>query len=219
MRGMTAPQSKTTLPLLALAAAAAVTLWIHFRLLGDLGPGQRAHAWKRFAIHFFCAATIAQMLRSGLHGLELARWIRPLGPRLWFWLPVVIGPLLIFLREPLDVAAGGPLVKSYLDPAGWALGLVADRLATRLLAARNWAAARDLSPACQRLCEPLCLWPCPATAAPCLHPFHQRNPAYSGPTRLRGHLLARPLAPRLLNAYACSAQQAADLEKELVGCL
>ena len=38
-------------------------------------------------------------------------------------------------------------------------------------------------------------------AAPCLHPFHQRNPGYSAPTRLRGHLLARPLAPRLLSAY------------------
>ena len=60
-------------------------------------------------------------------------------------------------------------------------------------------ASRDLSPAWQRLCEPLCLWPCPATAAPCLHPYHKRNPGYSAPTRLREHLLARPPAPRLLN--------------------
>ncbi len=125
-------------------AVAAVFLWAHFGLLGDLDPAQRARAWERFIIHFFCAASVAQLLRGGMHGMELMRWIRPLGPRLWFWLPVVLGPLLVFLREPWDVAQGGLLVKSFLDPVGWTLGLVADRVATGFLAARNWAAQQEL---------------------------------------------------------------------------
>lgn len=56
------------------------------------------------------------MLRAAC--LELARWIRSLGPRPWCWLPVLIGPLLIFLREPLDVACGGPVDKSYMNIVG-----------------------------------------------------------------------------------------------------
>ncbi|MYE06346.1 MAG: hypothetical protein F4Y04_03850 [Chloroflexi bacterium] len=130
--------------LAAIAGAGIAALWVHFGLLGGLAPGQRAHAWERLAIHLFCAAAVAQLLRAGLHGLERAGWIRTLGPRMWFWLPVVIGPLLIFLREPLDVAAGGPVQKSYLDLFGWVLGLLADRVAAGWLAERNWAAARDL---------------------------------------------------------------------------
>ena len=111
---------------------------------GLLDAGQRAHAWERFAIHFFCAAAVAQMIRAGLHGMELLRWIRTLGPRMWFWLPVLIVPLLLFLREPGDVAAGGPLAKSYLDPAGWALGAFADRCAAGWLAPRVDRARRSL---------------------------------------------------------------------------
>ncbi len=126
------------------AVTAGIALWVHFGLLGDLAPDQRLHAWERSVIHFFCAAGVAQVFRSALHGAERAGWIRPLRPRLWFWLPVAFLPLFIFMREPLDVAAGGPLAKSYLDLASWALGLAADRLATGFLAERNRLAALDL---------------------------------------------------------------------------
>ena len=54
-------------------AVAAVFLWAHFGLLGDLDPAQRARVWERFIIHFFCAASVAQLLRGGMHGMELRR--------------------------------------------------------------------------------------------------------------------------------------------------
>ncbi len=87
-------------------------LGVHF---GMLGPGQRAPSWGRFGIHFFCAASVAQLLRSGLHGMELTHWIRPLGPR---------------IGATIEVDRG-------LDPA-WASSLGRDReriLADRLAAA------------------------------------------------------------------------------------
>lgn len=138
--------TQKTLVLVAVIAAivAGAALWLHLGLLGDLSADQRRHAWERFVIHLFCAAAVAQLLRAGLHGLELAGWVRILGPRVWFWLPVVIGPLLIFLREPLDVASGGPVAKSYLDLIGWALGLTGDRVAAGWLAERNWKARTGL---------------------------------------------------------------------------
>lgn len=62
-------------------------------------------------------------------GRKRPKW-RLTGP--WRWIvPGVVALLFIFLREPGDVAGGGPLAKSYIDFAVWAAALFAAGLSLR----------------------------------------------------------------------------------------
>lgn len=125
-------------------AAGLTALWLHFGLLADLTPAERSHVYERGVIHVFSAAAVAQLVRLALLGAERALLIRRVGGRLWYWIPVVLAPLAIYLREPGDVAAGAPLLKSWIDPCGWVVGLLLDRYATGLLAPRHGRANRDI---------------------------------------------------------------------------
>ena len=99
----------------------------------SLGTSMVKHIADRFVIHFFSDAGIylaafigfwylGKFTKFDLSGL--ARWI----------VPAAVLLLFIFLREPLDVAHGGPVLKSYIDLTSHALGLAWAVWATRWIA-------------------------------------------------------------------------------------
>ena len=85
-----------------------------------------SHQRERFIIHFFCAGGVLTLAQTGFWFLERkVRWIsKLLKGWLWFIVPGVAAIFAINLREPFDVAAGGDLIKSYIDPIGWTLGVI-----------------------------------------------------------------------------------------------
>jgi len=89
------------------------------------------HILERSLLHLGYAPWAFLLARRGLGYLGRKRpkfalqgeW-RYVGPALAAW-------LVIFLREPLDVARGGPVGKSYVDFVVWGLSLVAAALVIR----------------------------------------------------------------------------------------
>ena len=102
--------------------------WIHISvaaviiLLFLMTPHQRG----RFIIHFFCAGAVLTIFQGGYQFFE--RKVKAVNNILrgWFFFitPGISAVGAIFLREPFDVGAGGDVIKSYLDPFGWVLGVV-----------------------------------------------------------------------------------------------
>jgi len=108
-------------------------------LMADWG-----HVLDRFVIHVFSSGMVTLLLRYALYQLERRVLTARLGGYMWYLLPAVLGPLLIFLREPLDVLHGGWWIKSYIDPVGWAVGALASTWLSRALCMRDQMAATDI---------------------------------------------------------------------------
>ena len=81
-----------------------------------------AHIVERFIIHFFSGSGVVVLSLTAWAWCERKKWIRQL-PGWWFFIvPVGLACFLIFLREPVDVSAGGWTGKSYIDLVSWFLG-------------------------------------------------------------------------------------------------
>ena len=118
---MTKPSMKKVLKFLK-------KFWIHISValviisLFLMTPHQRG----RSIIHFFCAGGVLTASQVGFWFLE--RKVKVVGKILrgWFFFIIpgvsVIG--MIFLREPFDAVSSGDVIKSYLDPMSWLLGVV-----------------------------------------------------------------------------------------------
>ena len=85
-----------------------------------------SHQRERFIIYFFCAGGALTLSQVGFWFLERkVHWVsRLLKGWLWFIIPGIAAIFAIGLREPLDVAASGDVIKSYLDTISWILGVV-----------------------------------------------------------------------------------------------
>ena len=90
----------------------------------DLTWAQRSHVLERAIIHGFCAMAVLRIFQIGTWFAERKLRLPSLRGRWFFIFPGVFALLTIFLREPGDVAAGGPLVKSYLDLCSWVAGMI-----------------------------------------------------------------------------------------------
>jgi len=94
------------------------------------------HVWERFVIHVFAAGSVTLGVRYGVMLAERAAGIR-LHAYTWLFAPIGIVALLIFLREPIDVAGGSWVWKSYFDFASWLLGSYGATWLSRQTCARD----------------------------------------------------------------------------------
>ena len=109
---------KFWLPLALFTVSAGLTfsLW-------EITWAELAHILERSIIHIFCAAAVLKMFQGGLSFAERKLKLPALRGWWFFIVPGVFAVFIIFLREPYDVVGGNPLVKSYLDPVSWFLGM------------------------------------------------------------------------------------------------
>jgi len=102
------------------------------------------HILERSVIHFFSAGMVTLGFRYLLYVLDKHVLTRALGGYIYWLLPCFVAPFVIFLREPFDVAKGGPLVKSYTDILSWAVGCLVSTYLSRAMCERDLEAAREI---------------------------------------------------------------------------
>ena len=109
---------------------------------GLCGWAMVRHTAFRFALHFSLGAGVALLCLTAWSELSARGWLWRLRGLSFFTLPALAAVLVIFIREPWDVAHGDPALKSMTDLASRCLGVgVAEiglyRLEPRLGAARE----------------------------------------------------------------------------------
>ena len=88
----------------------------------DCGLLAVRHTFARMAIHLACSSGLVLLSLTAWHELAERGLLWKLRGYSLFAIPLLIALLAVFLREPLDVAAGDAAGKSYWDLFGWALG-------------------------------------------------------------------------------------------------
>jgi hypothetical protein len=100
------------------------------------------HIGYRFLLHFIASTGVLFWVFVGLQYLVKYKpqWPLPARPSQQLLLCCVVVVLFAFLREPLDVGAGGSLWKSYAaDLPSWLLGTTTSALGFRWLIRKQWS--------------------------------------------------------------------------------